>query len=104
MEELYNLTIHEAHRLLVERQVSSIELTDAVLRRLEKVEPRVRAFVTLTADQALSQAREIDRRLAAGEQIGALAGIPVAIKDVLCTQGVLTTCSSRILENFIPPY
>ncbi|TAK33354.1 MAG: Asp-tRNA(Asn)/Glu-tRNA(Gln) amidotransferase subunit GatA [Chloroflexota bacterium] len=102
--ELCNLTIHEANRLLIEHQISSVELTDAVLRRLEQVEPRVRAFVTLTQEQALEQAREIDRRRAVGEEMGVLAGIPVAIKDVLCTQGVLTTCSSRMLENFLPPY
>ncbi|HBW58210.1 MAG TPA: Asp-tRNA(Asn)/Glu-tRNA(Gln) amidotransferase GatCAB subunit A, partial [Oscillatoriales bacterium UBA8482] len=61
-------------------------------------------FLRVTADQALEQARQVDAKIAAGEQIGLLAGIPIAIKDNMCTEGIRTTCGSKILENFIPPY
>jgi aspartyl-tRNA(Asn)/glutamyl-tRNA(Gln) amidotransferase subunit A len=75
-----------------------------VLRRVREVEDRVHAYVTVTEELALQQAREADERIAGGDDAGPLTGVPVAIKDVLCTRGVLTTCSSRILENFVPPY
>jgi aspartyl-tRNA(Asn)/glutamyl-tRNA(Gln) amidotransferase subunit A len=101
--DLTQLTIHEAHRLLNEKQISSVELTGAFLARLKKVEPGVRAFVTVTEELALEQARRADNTIAAGK-IGPLTGIPLAIKDVICTKGVRTTCSSRMLENFVPPY
>ena len=78
-------------------------MTQAVLRRIEQVEPRVKAFVTLTPDLALEQARAADARIASG-QAAPLTGIPGIIKDVLCTRGTRTTCSSRMLENFVPPY
>ncbi len=97
------LTIHEAADLLDRREISSVELTRAVLDRIGIVEGRIRALVTVTADLALQQAQQADRRLAAGEQ-GPLLGIPAVIKDVLCTKGVRTTCSSKMLENFVPPY
>ncbi len=100
---LWDLTIHEAHALLASRQVSSMELTEAVLRRIEAVEPAVGAFVTLTPDLAREQALAADRRLAAGEA-SPLTGVPGLIKDVICTRGVRTTCSSRMLEEFVPPY
>ena len=101
--ELYRLTIHEARALLDRGEVRSVELTEAVLGRIEEVEPRVHAFITLTPEKAMEQAREADRRLRAGER-SSLLGIPLAPKDVLCTEGVRTTCGSRILENFVPPY
>jgi aspartyl-tRNA(Asn)/glutamyl-tRNA(Gln) amidotransferase subunit A len=97
------LTIHEAYGLLREKQLSSVELTGAYLARLKKVEPSVRAFVTITEELALQQARRADEAIAAG-RIGPLTGIPLAIKDVICTRGVRTTCSSKMLENFVPPY
>jgi aspartyl-tRNA(Asn)/glutamyl-tRNA(Gln) amidotransferase subunit A len=97
------LTIHEAYGLLREKQLSSVELTGAYLARLKKVEPSVRAFVTVTEELALQQARRADEAIAAG-RIGPLTGIPLAIKDVICTRGVRTTCSSKMLENFVPPY
>ncbi len=101
--ELTELTLLEARAALRARQVSSLELTEACLARIEALEPRLRAFVTVTADLARTQARAADARRAAGED-GPLLGLPLALKDVLCTAGVRTTCSSRILEHFVPPY
>ena len=97
------LTIHEAHDLLKTKQVSSVELTKASLERINKLEPEVGAIVTVTEELALKQARRADERLAAGNG-SPLNGIPALIKDVICTKGVKTTCSSKMLENFIPPY
>ncbi len=98
-----HLTIQEASRLLKTKQVSSVELTRAYLERLHQLEPRVRAVVTVTEDLALNQAEKADERLAAGDG-SPLTGIPALIKDVICTRGVRTTCSSKMLENFVPPY
>ncbi len=97
------MTIRQARYLLESRQLSAVELTRRYLERIEEVEPRVRAVVTVTEEMALEQARAADRALAAGEG-GPLTGVPVLLKDNLCTRGVRTTCSSRMLENFVPPY
>ena len=104
MTELYQLTIHEAAELLRQRKISSVELTQAHLDRIREVEPKVKAFTLVTDDLALKQAREADQRLASGEGVSPLTGIPIAIKDVICTKDVATTCGSRMLENFKPPY
>ncbi len=101
--ELADLTLLDAREALRRRQASSVELTEAFLARIEALEPRLRAFVTVTAERAREQARAADARRAAGED-GPLLGLPLALKDVLCTAGVRTTCSSRILEGFVPPY
>ena len=100
---LYELTIHEAHDLLRKKEVSAEELTRVVLARIDAVDDRVGAYLTIDADQALEQARHADTLIAAGDT-GALTGIPIALKDLICTRGVRTTCASRILENFVPPY
>ena len=103
MAELNWLSIQEAHSQLTSRQISSVELTQACLDRIEAVEDRVQSFLTLTPETALAQAEAADRMLAAGEG-GPLTGVPVQIKDVMCTEGVPTTCGSRMLENFVPVY
>ncbi len=97
------LTIHEAHELLKTRQISSVELTRTCLERIQQVEPKVSALVTVTNELALSQAEKADELIASGD-LSPLTGIPVLIKDNMCTKGVRTTCSSKMLENFIPPY
>jgi len=98
-----SFTIYEASQLLKKRELSAVELTESYLQRIERQEPDLKAFTTITAELALRQAAEADQRLQCGEGTP-LTGIPAAMKDVLCTSGVRTTCSSRMLENFIPPY
>jgi len=99
----HQLTIHEAHRLLKARQLSSVELTKACLERIQEVEPKIHALVTITNELALSQAKKADQLITGGD-IHPLTGIPVIIKDNMCTKGIPTTCSSRMLQNFVPPY
>jgi len=97
------LTIHEAHELLKAKKLSSVELTKACLERIRQAEPKVHALVTITDELALKQAQEADRLIAEGDS-HPLTGIPVIIKDNMCTKGIPTTCSSRMLQNFVPPY
>lgn len=104
MTELYTLGIYEAGELLRQRKISSVELTQAHLDRIRTVEPKVKAFTLVTDDLAIKQAREADQRLARGENLHPLTGIPIAIKDVICTKNITTTAGSRMLENFKPPY
>jgi aspartyl-tRNA(Asn)/glutamyl-tRNA(Gln) amidotransferase subunit A len=101
--KLYELTIHQAHQLLKNRDVSSVELTRAVLGHIEETEEKVHAFVSVTGDEALIQAAQADERIKSDDSTP-LTGVPVTIKDNMCTRGVATTCSSKMLENFIPPY
>ncbi len=102
--ELHQKTIHEVAADLKAKKLSSVELTKTVMDHLEKVEPLVQSFITVTRGQALAQAAEADKRIASGKDVTLLTGIPLAIKDLLCTKGVRTTCASRMLETFIPPY
>ncbi len=101
--ELFELTIEKAHRLLKTKEISSVELTRAVLDRIDTVEGKVDAFITVSEKTAMEQAKEADQKIASGH-CESLTGIPLAIKDVICTRGVPTTCGSKILENFVPPY
>lgn len=97
-------SIRELHQQLTQKKRSAVEIVQESLDRIQKLEPKLHSFLTVTAEQALEQAKRVDAQIAAGEKIGLLAGIPIGIKDNLCTRGIPTTCASRILENFVPPY
>ena len=104
MTELYTLSIHEAGDLLRQRKISSVELTRAHLDRIRAVDDKVKAFMLVTDDLAMKQAVEADRRFSSGATVSPLTGIPLAIKDLICTKGITTTCSSNMLKDFKPPY
>lgn len=97
-------SIRQLHQQLITQERTAVAIAQEYLDRIAQVEPQVKAFLTLTGEQALAAAAQVDAKIARGESIGLLEGIPVGIKDNLCTPGVRTTCGSRILENFVPPY
>ena len=103
MTELHHLTLAELNEGLRARRFSSVEITRHFLSRIERLNPALNAVITVTAEQALAAAQRADQLLASGEA-GALAGLPILHKDIFCTDGVLTTCGSRMLSNFVAPY
>lgn len=100
----HDLTLLQAADMLKSRKVTSLELTRSAIERIEHTERYIKAFVTHTFDSALEQAKKVDEAISEGKSLPSLAGIPMAIKDNICTKDVKTTCSSRMLENFFPPY
>ena len=102
--DITNLTVHELQEKLAKRELTSEEIVQAYVNRINAKEKDVKAFVTTLCDEALKEAKEIDEKRKNGEELSSLAGIPIGIKDNMCTKGVKTTCSSKMLENFIAPY
>jgi aspartyl-tRNA(Asn)/glutamyl-tRNA(Gln) amidotransferase subunit A len=102
--ELYQLTIHELHDMLKKGETTSEAITESVLSRIKAVDGKVKAYITVTEEVARAQAREADKRIKAGDTSSPLLGIPIAVKDNMCTDGIKTTCASKILGNFVPPY
>jgi aspartyl-tRNA(Asn)/glutamyl-tRNA(Gln) amidotransferase subunit A len=102
--ELHQLTIHQLHDLLVKKEVTSKEVTEALYRRIGEIDRKIKAYLLLTEEEAFRLADQVDRKIGRGEKIGVLAGVPIGLKDILCTKGIRTTCASKILEEYIPFY
>jgi aspartyl-tRNA(Asn)/glutamyl-tRNA(Gln) amidotransferase subunit A len=101
--KLHELTIQQAQNLLAKKEISSQELTQAILGRIEAKEAKVGAYISVTSETAMEQARQADKAISEGN-MAPLTGIPLSVKDLICTRGIRTTCASKILKNFIPPY
>lgn len=102
--ELYQKTAHELNEMLNKKEIKATEIVESVFTRINKLEPSVRSYVTLAEEQAITSAKTVDEKRARGEHLDPLAGIPIAVKDNMSTEGIRTTCSSKMLENYIPPY
>lgn len=102
--ELFERSASELSQMLKNKEISSVELTKSVFSRINNVESKVRAYVTLNEENAIKKAEEVDNKRASGEQLSDLAGIPIAVKDNISTKGLKTTCSSKMLENYTPPF
>ena len=101
---MHNKTVHEIRDLLHKKEISSLELTKQTLDRINLIDKKIDAFLTINTESALNAAKIADKKIASGDQISDLAGIPMALKDNMCETGVKTTCASKILENFVSPY
>ena len=102
--DLYRMTIHQLHDLLVKKEATSREITESFYGRIGGVDDKIKAYLILTEEEAQRQAERVDQKISRGEKIDDLAGVPLGLKDILCTKGVRTTCGSRILEGYVPFY
>ena len=104
MDKLYSLTAMQMKDLLERKEVSSVEITKSVIDRIEKTDKDIQAYISYNFEDALKKAEKVDEKIAKGEALGKMAGVPVAVKDNMCTRHLRTTCASKMLENFVPPY
>lgn len=104
MDKLYSLSASKMRELLDKKEISSLELTKSIIDRIEKTDKDINAYITCNFEGAIEQAKIADEKLARGEISGNMAGIPVAVKDNICTKGIKTTCASKMMENFVAPY
>ncbi len=101
---LYEMSATKLSKMIKSKEISALELTNSIFSRINSVEPKIQSYVTLCEEDAIKTAKLVDEKISKGEETSPLAGIPIGIKDNICTKNVLTTCSSKMLHNFIPPY
>lgn len=101
---LHSLTIHELQEKLKKKEISSVELTESTLKRIADIDEKIHSYITICRESALEEAKKADAKLRRKGSQSPLLGIPIALKDIFLTQGILTTCASKILGNFVPPY
>src|SRR5438093_5602704 len=89
---------------IVSKKVRAVEIAERSLQRIDSADSRVKAFISVMRESALAQAKKVDEKIARGETVGPLAGVPIAVKDNICTTDARTTCGSKILETYLPPY
>ena len=104
MEKIYTLTGTRIRELVAKKEVSATEVTQATIDRIKATDDKLEAYITYNFDAALEKAKAVDKKIADGEKLGKMAGIPIAVKDNMCTYNLRTTAASKILGNFIPPY
>lgn len=104
MDKLHYMRIHQLSDMIKKKEISVNEVTRAILDRIKQIDGKVRAYMTVTEEEALRKADEMDKKIKQDQEVSPLAGIPMGLKDNMCTKGIKTTCSSKILYNFIPPY
>ena len=102
--KLNELTATKVIELLRNKECSALEIIEDTFKEIEKKEPEIEAFITLTKEAAFENAKRVDKKIASGEKLGSLAGLPIAVKDNICTKNVRTTAASKMLENFVPTY
>ena len=104
MESITSLTVHELIEKMKNKEITSEQIVEAYANRINEKEKDVQAFITDLTEEAKIQAKNIQSKIYSGENLGELAGIPIGIKDIICTKGIKTTCASKMLENFVAPY
>ena len=102
--DICKLTMHETAKLIKDKEIKVTEITRTYLDRIADADKKVGSYLTVCADEAMERASQVQEKIDLGEKVSPIAGIPIALKDNICTKGIKTSCASKMLHNFVPPY